>query len=57
MISITHEAMTDATTICYADSEMGKLMQYVSYDRDMDPWHLHVIEIFSALCNQDQLRK
>ena len=44
--------MADQVTICFADSAMGRLMQYLSFDKEMDPWHLHITEIFSGLCGQ-----
>jgi len=25
-------------------------MQYLAYEKEMDPWHLHIAEIFSGLC-------
>ena len=55
MVTVLDEHTTDLTTLCYADSGVSKLFQYMSYDIEMKSWHLHILEIFSGICNQAKL--
>ena len=49
LISIDDPELAQVIVICYADSGMARLIQYIASAADLDEWHLHATEIFSGL--------
>ena len=49
LISIDDPEFAQVIVICYADSGMARLIQYIASAADLDEWHLHATEIFSGL--------
>jgi len=49
LITIDDVDESQVLIICYADSGMARLIQYIASAADLDEWHLHATEIFSGL--------
>merc|ERR1712176_303306 len=49
LVTIDDQEESQVTVVCYADSGMARLIQYIASSADLDEWHLHATEIFSGL--------
>jgi len=49
LITIEDSDESQVLVVCYADSGMARLIQYIASAADLDEWHLHATEIFSGL--------
>ena len=48
-MTIEDSEESQVLVVCYADSGMARLIQYIASAADLDEWHLHATEIFSGL--------
>ena len=49
LMTIEDSEESQVLVVCYADSGMARLIQYIASAPDLDEWHLHATEIFSGL--------
>ena len=52
LITIEDSDESQVLVVCYADSGMARLIQYIASAADLDEWHLHATEIFSGLLKE-----